>query len=565
MFTQKQKSLFSVPAKSTGSITANPFLSAAQEQSARTLSGNLSVKYSTTGNDFLDQFSNLGTYRAKRPYQDIANDCVTLWHSDPTTAVKFILYIRTVSRIVQLPDGSKTERVQKGQGLKHEAIMRMIWLHVEHPDTFWKNIGLFISVGSWKDIFQMLTFDLEYNGWKGRVLNWDKFGDLFKIASTNEHHINLFKKYMPQIQAKSKCVTVRAQARTMLAKWLANLFELDYKGYRLLKRSGNAHQWQQIISRHDFDKIDFNSIHGRALLQLTTSKFLANQNLTDKYQEWIEAQPIAKFTGYVHELAQKIQAPDIGGWRSVAKTLRPYEKMTINKQYQGLVELAKKDEGVQSGLLVVRDTSASMSGKAPGINMSAGDIAKALGIFFGDMLEGPFKNAWMEFHSTVKMHFYKASNFVDKWLQDKSSYVGSTNFVGVARELVKIKNRGVAEKDFPVGILCISDGEFNRTGQSTNVETFKDILRQGGFSRDYVKEFKIVLWDIRNTYYGKRNASFETIGSHDNTFYLSGYDGSIVSFLLGGSPSSPQKGTPKNAEELFEAAMDQEVLNMIAI
>lgn len=75
---------------------------------------------------------------------------------------------------------------------------------------------------------------------------------------------------------------------------------------RKLKSSGSAHVWQKLISQKKFANIDFNRIPGRALFLMVTGKFLNNQNLRDKYTEWLATKPVAKFTGYVYELASKI-------------------------------------------------------------------------------------------------------------------------------------------------------------------------------------------------------------------------------------------------------------------
>lgn len=560
MFDTKKKTLFETPVKAAakGAVSGNgnPFITAGMKKSAETRSGNNALKYSTTGNDFLDQFSNLGVYRKPRSFADISRDCAILWSNDPDTSVRFIMYIRMISRVTVLPNGEKTKKVQKGQGLKYESIMRMMWLYMEHPETFWKNIALFISVGSWKDIFQMLTYDLEYNGWDGRVLDWTKMSQLLLAASTNKQHSDLLKKYLPTIRAKSACKTLRAQARTIAAKWLASEFGKSYKQYRLLKVSGKGHRWQQLISQKKFKQLDFKSIHGRALLQLVNSKFLENQGLTKMYEEWIMSQPIAKFTGYVHELAMKINY-----------NMKTYQKHTVNKQYDGLIELARRDGKVASKFIVVRDTSGSMGSHIPGQKISAGDVAKAMGIFFGDMLDGPFKNAWIEFHSTAKMHQYKTSTFVDKWNEERSGYIGSTNFLSVIDLLCTLRKK-VDEQYFPTGILCISDGEFNPGDLGkTNVKSALKRLAAAGFSQDYISKFQIVLWNIPNSYYGKAEPKFETFGHHENIFYISGYDGNVISFLMGNEDTETvgQPTTPKTAEELFNAAMTQESLDLVSI
>jgi hypothetical protein len=586
MFNEKKRELFSVPTatkkEKESKNAVNSFIQAGLKKSAEGLSGNGALKYTTTGDDFLDQFGSLGTFRAIRSYNEISMDMAKLYGQNPLMAVKFTLFMRTITRKTQIVDGDKTEDVQKGGGLRHETIMRMIWLNVNHKEVFWKNINLFISVGSWKDIFDMLRTDLEFNGWDGRVLDWDNFGSLILSGLENPTTSGLVKKYLPSIKAKSKATTVRAQANTLIGKFISSkLFgtkeggKETYKRYRKLKASGEAHTWQKLISERLFSDIDFGTVHGRALSKLVSSKFLENNKLADKYQSWIESQPVAKFTGYVHELAMNINAPDLGrGYRSNSyPTLRPYQKMTINKQYEGMVKRDKENVDLNQGWIAVRDTSSSMTGEIHGQKISAYDVAKALGIYFGDLLEGPFKNTWIEFASKATLRQYKEDNFVDKWLSDGSDNYGSTNIQSVADLFVKLKVGGVSEEDFPTGILCLSDGELNRVGfyggdnlKKTNFVTFIDKLRGAGFSKSYVDNFKFVFWDIRNNYYGSDKAKFETFGEHDNVFYMSGYDGSTVGFLLGGEDAEGNvKTAPKTADELFHAAMDQTILNMVTI
>lgn len=107
-------------------------------------------------------------------------------------------------------------------------------------------------------------------------------------------------------------------------------------------------------------------------------------------------------------------------------------------------------------------------------------------------------------------------------------------------------------------------GEFNRCepNTSTNFQTAIRKLRDAGFSKEYADNFKIILWDIPNGYYGKPETKFEDFADAPNFFYLSGFDGSLVSFLLEGKECNI---TPKNAEELMEIALNQELLNRVRI
>lgn len=573
MFDSKKDNLFSAP-KTSGTSTTSAFVNAGLKHSSVTHSENGAVKYKTTGNEFVDQFSSLGLYRSQRAFSDISSDMSKLWAVNPKYTIMFTLFIRLITRVVSLFDGSKTSKVQKGAGLRYEGIMRMIWVALYHPESFAKNLNLFISVGSWKDIIQMLSYDLQFNGWKDRKLDWDFLGDVLLAGLENPNTSNLVKKYLPQIKARSKCTTINTQADTMIGKWLAHKIYGDsvskqesYKRYRKLKVSGNAHTWQQLISKGKMLEIDFNSIHGRALMLLVSSKFLENQGLTAKYTEFIKNKPVAKFTGYVYELFAKYanQHP----YNIQANLAQEY---TLNAQFLGLVE-KYKTEGTNNGLIVVRDVSFSMNGQIKGVpGLSANIVAKSLALMFSYILpDGPFKNTWIKFARTAEMVQWAGSTPSEKWKNDFSNVIGNTNFQSVIDLFCRLKTQGISEESFPTGILCISDGEFDSSSlNQTNLQSMYQKLHNAGFSTEYINNFKVVLWNIPNEYYySDTSVKFETYGDAENVFYLSGFDPSIISFLLGGeentSNDTKESVTPKTAYELFEAAMSQEILEQVEV
>lgn len=566
MFATKQNSLLSSTDIDVTTKVTNSFIQVGLKESSKTTSlGNGALKYTTTGNDFVDQFGKITNYRTPREYREIDRDMRLLYSQNPSDAVKLAFYIRMITRTVVLPNGDKTTTTQRGQGLKHEGINRLLWLAINHSNVFWENLPLFISIGSWKDIIVMLNTDLEYHGWKGRKLNWEQFGKLILAGLENPVHSELIKKYLPQIRSNKQCTTLNSQADNITAKWICSLLFGNktgygtYKSYRKLKSSGTAHEWQQLISKGKHSLIDFKTIHGRALAQLVSGKYLSNHKLEDKYQKWIETQPISKYTGYVYELMQPVKS----GYHN-NNSLKKYQIDTINSQFMGLIDTAKKGMNDKSGLLVVVDTSSSMTGNVGGLKVSAYDVAKSMALYFSYLLKGPFSNAWVEFNDTAKLNKWIGNTPVKKLQNDRSEAYGSTNFQSVANIFAKIKSQGVSESEFPTGILCVSDGCFNSAGNNkTNTKEFLNKLRIAGFSNEYISNFKIILWDIPNGYYGKSQTAFEDFADCPNLFHMSGLDGSAVAFITG-TEAKPQS-TPKTSEELFHAAMDQEVLNLIKL
>lgn len=539
--------------------------------SSETTSGNGALKYSTSGNAFVDNFAAISKFKAPRTFAEVSKDMQYLWSIDPILTVKLALYIRLITRKSQVMKGERVEtleEVQRGTGLKNEGIMRMLWLAVNQSDVFRANIPLFIAAGSWKDVFTMMNLDLQYHGWEGRKLDWNFLYQVITAGLLNPDTTHLVRKYLPTIRTNNKCTTLESQADTLIGRWLANrLCKLDeswdkgviYKEYRKVKADGVAHQWQQLISKQLYDKIDFDKIAGRALALLVGSKFLENHGLIEKYSEWIDSKPIAKFTGFVHELFAPL------GWNGYnTHHLASYKEKTINAQFAQLVKVGRTN--INSKLLVVRDTSSSMTSKAYGCNVSSYTISKAMALYFSEFLTGAFTNSFAEFSSGCRLRQWRGQTPVDKYINDSCEAYGNTNFQSVIDLFIRLKDQGVPESDFPTGLLVISDGEFDRHGsnKSTNFQLAILKLTEAGFSKEYVDNFKIILWDIPNDFYNdKGETKFEDFADAPNFFYMSGYDPACISFILEGN--RPEKKAPKNAEELFMAAMDQELLNRVVI
>jgi hypothetical protein len=578
MFDKKQTAL--IPSRKTVTNPAtvrpakNAFVQAGLKTSAQTLSGNGALKYTTTGDAFVDEFGTAGRFKAPRDYKDVDASMRKLWSENRVDAVKFAFYLRMVTRQVVFPDGTKTEETQRGQGLKHEGIYRVMWLAINQPKVFWNNVHLFISVGGWKDIITMLSYDLQYNGWKDRKLDWDKMGKLVVAGLENPKTTNLVRKYLPQIKANSYCKTLESQADNMIAKWICSLMfggkpdannASTYKKYRKLKSSGTAHQWQQAISQGQILNINFDTVHGRALALLVSGKFLKNNKLEDKYAKWISNKPVAKFTGYVHELAEMVK-PGI----------KQYQIDTINAQFNQLVAVAMVGlvaQGIRPISAV--DTSGSMDspmyiGSGQVGKLRSIQIAFSSTLFFDEMiLKGsPFKNSYLCFSSRTSLHQFSGTGFVERYNNIMSRRGGGgTNFESVFQFFADFKrnNPSVPESEIPNFVVCWSDGEFNRvsTGLKSNVDRGRQILQAAGYSKDFYTNFGLGFIELPNTFYShKPTPKFETFGDVKNVFYFSGHDLSPLAFLFGVGKS---KGLPTTASELFQAAMDQEVLNLLEV
>jgi len=569
MLNSKKQKLFEVTEKvaSVENNSNNPFINFGLKKTAETLS-NGSLKYNTSGDEFVDQFSNVSKYLAQRPYNEIENDCNTIWSINKVDSIKFIMYLRMITRPKTFVIGyGLIDETQRGAGLRYESIIRMYWLYLKNKQSFYNNLPIFISVGSWKDIITMLNIDLQYNGWEDRKLDWNFIGKVILSGLENEKTSDLVKKYLPSIRTKSDCRTLESQADNMIGKWICSLLfgttdntGKTYKQYRKLKSSGKAHEWQQLISQNNFLQINWNTVGGKALINLVSGKFIKNNNLEEIYSKWIESKPVANFNGYPYELAVKI-----------TNNLESFKKLTIDKQFNKLVETAKKglvDNGIRP--ISVCDHSGSMSSPMYIGNGQVGElksiqVQNASVLFFNEMYpNSPFYNTYLSFSNKTNMVKFKGSSFTEKYLNLPNNGNGSTNFESVFDFFVQFRkeNPTVNENEIPNFILCWSDGEFNsvRNRVETNVQFGLNKLKTV-YSDEFVNSFGICFIDLPNTFYSNNpTTKFETFGNTKNVYYFSGYDLSPLSFLFG---VKGQTSIPKTAKELFESAMNQTVLNLV--
>jgi len=522
---------------------------------ARTENG--AVSYGTAGTALLDQFAHAGTARG-RDIQTVWTEQATLWGENPTMALRFPFYLRMITRQTNIINGSKTEKVQRGQGAKDEAFKRFLWIARYHADEFYRNLWLVPVVGSWKDLWVLLSMD--------DTLNKEKFFDVIALGINDLNSKDLVKKYLPRIRTNKACTTDWSKKTNALAKDFIMYVGWTPKEYRLFKSTGKAHEFQRLICARDYSKINWNTIPGKALLSLATGKFLGNHNLTENYLNWLKNQPVAKFNGYPFELSMKL--PKYSGYSKISEIT----KYTIDKQFAGLIETASKDGGaIKGNVLCALDTSGSMACSINGgpVGLTSFDVCVSLGIYFSELNKGAFHNVVAMFDNISKLKTLKGDSFTDKWYQIVNDNVawGSTNYQSLIELICDTRQRHpeMPLEDFPQTLLVVSDMQFNPTisyyGKSiSNYEKMMEMLRKY-FPSEWVDDFKVVWWYCA----GRDGASKDVPATmeHGGQYLVSGFDGSIISLILNGEvkidPNTGKKVQP-SMEDVVNEALTQEVL-----
>lgn len=511
---------------------------------------NGALSYLTTNSACVDQFGKAGSYRGRELLQ-VFQEQQVLWNENKEFAVKFPFYLRMITRTTKLPNGESSEKVQKGQGARDESFKRLLWFAHNEPELFYNNLWLLPIVGSWKDLWTLLSMD--------DSLNHKKIFAIIAEGCENDSQKELVKKYLPQIRANKKCTTKWAKTTNDLAKEFCKWAGWTPRQYRQFKSSGKAHEFQKFISTRQYDKLDWNKISGKALLNLCSSKFLDNQNLSENYLEWISQTPVAKFNGYPYELGQKLKSVVYSNNINSKIT-----KMTVDAQFENLIKTGKKNNsGIKGNVWCALDTSGSM-GCIISNNLTAFDVCVSLGIYFSTLNEGAFhKNVIMfDSNSRVKQLVGTFSEMYSDIVKSNTAW-GSTNFMSIINEIIRIRKSrpNIPLTDYPTTLLVVSDMQFDSCGRQTNYERMKEIL-YSAFPKEFVDDMKFVWWQVN----GRNTKDVPATLDDGGCYFFSGFDGAVISLLLSGetvvNPETGERKTP-TMQELIEIAMNQEVLQLL--
>lgn len=517
---------------------------------------NGAVSYATTNSVCVDQFGKAGSCRG-RDLDTVFAEQAALWNENKEFAVKFPFYLRMITRKTKMSDGTTTDTPQRGQGARDEAFKRLLWFAHNESDIFYQNLWLLPVVGSWKDLWVLLTMD--------ESLDQRKVFSAIAEGCQNDTQRDLVKKYLPQIRSNNKCKTEWARKTNDLAKAFCKFAGWSAQEYRLFKSTGKAHEFQKIISQGLYDKLDWNKISGKALLNLATGKFLTNQHLEENYLNWISETPTAKFNGYPYELLMKLNSNGFA-YKSVLNTADKITKMTVDAQFENLLKTAKEGTGAITGnVWCALDTSGSMTSQiSRDSTLSAFDVCISLGIYFSSLNEGAFNKNVIMFDDTSHVKQLEGT-FTEMYQQirrEKTSW-GSTNFQSVIQEIVKVRKRNpkIPLEDYPTTLLVVSDMQFNPVGSyETNYEKAKFELA-AVFPQDWVDNFKFIWWQVN----GRNTTDMPATLDDGGCYVFSGFDGSIVQLLLGFDNATNKNAKDVTMQDSVDEALSQEILQLVKI
>lgn len=516
----------------------------AMSTNARTENGALSN--STTGfaqgGSCLDYFFKCGNHNLRE--QSVVNaDMSSIFGDDSSLALKILFGLRLITR---KPEG--LTEIQTGMGKRDEFYKGIVWLHNNKPELLYNNLHLIPVFGSWKDFLNdPLLESLD----RARV---------YRLFSENLSD-QLLLKYLPQIRSKSKVRSNRDNRRSEWAKGFVNFLGITQRQYRKLKSKGAAHVWQKQMSAQNWDKINFNGIPGKAMMNHISRTGKDQQSVFERHgqierlQEWVASQNLIKFTGYPYELTQRI-----------LKSRSNTQNLIYDKQFQ---QCLKSFEGHNLGnVLCAIDTSASMTWTEEN-GVTPLDICLSLGVSFSHLNVGYFKDVVCAFNSISTLAKLNGS------LVEKTQQIalvgagGNTNFQSVIDLLVQTRqnNPDIPVEEYPETLLVVSDMQFDPSGRScwygkkeeTNYETLMNKLESVGLGK-----MRVIWWNVAG-----RTKDFPSKMDDKGVYMVGGYDPNILKALMGLSKDKKDfKASEKTEETPYDGMINflsQPIFDLLTI
>ncbi|MEZ4236898.1 MAG: DUF2828 family protein [Myxococcota bacterium] len=510
------------------------------------------LSHASTGAALLDYFSKAGTLRG-RPAAEVAADLDAMWAESPQLALMTLFWVRLVTRKVQGP-GLQTEAVQKGQGSRDEFRKGLVWLAERHRPVYDRNLWLVPLVGRWSDLWHEDVVE---------ALPRDRTLALLADGLANPTQRALIAKYLPRLRSRGQRHTPRHEALAAFAKDVRKFFGWTEQQYRRFKSDPEhtAHQFQRDLCAGRFEALRFEAIPGRALFLLNRTgrdglDTFARHGQEDRYVAWLDTQPTAKFTGYVHEL-----------YRAARKARTLAQKRTLDKQFDGLVATAKADRGgVAENVWCALDTSGSMQTPvAPDSPVQAIDVCLGLGLYFSALNEGAFRDHVVMFDSASRIVALRGT-FTERVAQLRSEQVawGSTNFQSVIDRLcaLRAERPDVPASEFPTTLLVVSDMQFDAARADNTQTNYEAAMRK--LAAVGLPEMRIVWWWVTG-----RAGDFPATLDDRGVILVGGFDGAILELLLGGraerSAAEPNVPGVEGPEDAMLRALDQEILRRLTV
>jgi hypothetical protein len=437
---------------------------------------------SSSLNSCVDLFFQIGAMRGQDKTR-LINAFTKAFGENQLTAMKLLFWARDVR-------GGAGERQIFKDIVKYLATNR--------TETLKKNIDLISEFGRWDDLLVLIGTPLEADA-------------LALIAKGLANNNGLCAKWMPRPNVSSR--EARKQAN-IIRKYLA----LSPKEYRKLLVE-NSNTVEQLMCAKAWGKIDYSKLPSKAMSDLMKA---FSKNDCERFGAYLTS---------VEKGEVKINAGAVYPY-DIIKNLKQGNTKGANVQWDALPNYM---EGNQERVLPLVDVSSSMNCSVGDSNsLIVLDVAISLGLYISERNEGPFKDAFITFHTSPQLITVNGSLSERYSQMAMSPWGGSTNLASsFSLILNKAVENSVPASEMPTMVMIFSDMEFDSTDRSWN-ETAQEMIERKFAAAGYVMP-KIVYWNLASRGDKNKPVQFDKKG----TALVSGFSPSLLTSLLGGKDITP--------------------------
>ena len=475
--------------------------------------------YKSIGNPYLDFLYKVSSFRGKSEdeLKKIVFDFIASIMNDENKnyLLKFILYIRD-------PRNGLGERAL---GRELVASLFKYFDFENKEDIFTWILDNLSAYGRWDDLIDLIQslYISKYGAAESKygiphilqVVDSLKETLLKDLELINKNApITLLAKWMPSINTSSTTARV-------WAKFFAKRFGWSEKQYRqnLSKLRKHLKVTERKMSLQEWDTIDYEKVPSLANLRYKDAFLKHDKERREEYLNKL-AKGEAKINSSVNFPHDVVHKYSLDNW---GPHLQKYDE-TLEQLWKNL----KQIDGLKD-TLVVRDDSGSMVTSIGNSNLTALEVATALGIYCAEHCSETYKNKIISFSK-----YPKYLDFSDKVsLHDKLDYlyehseVANTNIRKVFQLILKTAiDNNLKQEDLPKQILIISDMEFDAGVDFVGnpIEEAQKEFEKYGYTVP-----KLIFWNV--------NSRTNTVPIKTNdlgVYLLSGFSPNVLNILADG-------------------------------
>lgn len=455
--------------------------------------------YSTTGKNLLDLFFKVPMFRkykaGKLPENsELHNLFMPAFVENRELFAKFMFYLRDA---------------RGGVGERDMFRNMFLWFSNDYPQDAVKLVEHIPDYGRWDDLVFIAI------NTKSEVVS-NAACSVIKIQlETDLHaeHPSLLAKWMPSANAGNKA---KSDAKFMMNK--LNLISADYR-----KMLSSLRKKIDIVETHiaskSYGDIDYEKVPSVANTRYANLFLKYDENRRRSYLDALvkgEAKINASAV-FPHDIYKKLHEMNC-------------DKVTVNEMWKALPDFVNGD----TGTLVVRDGSGSMTVRLPNSTTQVLDIASALSIYFAERMKGEFHNKFITFSSRPELvDLSGTKDLYEKYKILRTHNDCSNTDIEATFDLIleTAVRHHIPQDEMPKQILIISDMEFDCAhrldwGRPNNDDQLFRVIAKKYADMGYQLP-KLVFWNVNS-----RTGAIPMTQNPNGVILVAGYSPAICKMVL---------------------------------